>query len=509
MNDAAGSRGPDGHDAALHVAVVGAGIGGLGAALAFSRHGHRVTIIERDDTPMPDGVEGAFEWQRRGAPQVRHPHAFLGLARTILRDRFPDVLDALLDAGVHTVAMGSSLSGLDMSPELQAVVNDDDVQMLGCRRTTFEWVLRRCVLAEPSLELRVGTGVAGLTIADQPAPHGVPHVVGVELEDGSHVPADLVIASTGRRSDLPRWLGAHGIEIPETSSDAGVVYFSRFYRNDEPNYFGFRAALSGGLGVGVIGADAGTYSITAVVDKNDKELRSHLNDSDRFDATMRLMPEIADVIEFGGRPIHPVHLMTGLINRIRAFTDKAGDPRVTGVLAVGDAHTCTNPAYGRGQSLALLQATLAADAVRDSDDLFDAARRYEAASTAQVEPWYHFSVMSDQMRAQLPGGALRRPRDGSPGTAAGADGEPDTGPQGPTLGNVDIFSVLTSGLAEPDLLRVVLRVMNLLDPPHTLLTRLPDFQRIGEAAREQAAQRRDATPRPRRVTRDELLAVVA
>ncbi|HVX17586.1 MAG TPA: FAD-dependent oxidoreductase [Acidimicrobiales bacterium] len=501
MNEPTTSSGTHAPGRSLHVAVIGAGIGGLGAALAFSRQGHRVTLIERDDTPMPDDVEGAFEWQRRGAPQVRHPHAFLGLARTILRDRFPDVLADLLDNGVHTVAMGSSLPGLDMSPDLRAVVSEDDLQILGCRRTTFEWVLRRSVLAEQGVDLRVGTGVSGLVVADRPGPHGVPAVAGVQMEDASVVGADLVIASTGRRSDLPSWLAAHGIDIPETTSDAGVVYFSRFYRNDEPNYFGFRAALSGGLGVGVIGADAGTYSITAVVDKEDKELRSHLNDSDRFDATMRLMPEIADVIEFGGKPIHPVHLMTGLINRIRTFTDKAGDPRVTGVLAVGDAHTCTNPAYGRGQSLALLQATLAADSVRDADDLLDAARRYEAASAAQVEPWYHFSVMTDQMRAHIPGGIRSKPAP-QPGEAAAAAEQPG-------LGNFDFFTILTSGFAEPELLRVVLRVMNLLDPPHTLLTRLADFQRIGEAARQQAARRRRDEPRPRRVTRDELLAVVA
>lgn len=54
----------------LDAVVVGAGIGGLGSALALARDGHRVTVIERDDTPMPDDVEGAFEWNRSGAPQV-------------------------------------------------------------------------------------------------------------------------------------------------------------------------------------------------------------------------------------------------------------------------------------------------------------------------------------------------------------------------------------------------------------------------------------------------------
>ena len=66
--------------------VVGAGIGGLAAAMALSRVGFEVVVIERDDTPMPDDVEGAFEWDRRGAPQVRHTHGFPALIRMILRE---------------------------------------------------------------------------------------------------------------------------------------------------------------------------------------------------------------------------------------------------------------------------------------------------------------------------------------------------------------------------------------------------------------------------------------
>jgi flavin-dependent dehydrogenase len=473
-------------DGSLDIVVVGAGIGGLASALVFARAGHCVTLVERDDTPMPADIEGAFDWNRRGAPQVRHPHAFLGLARTILRDRLPDVLQALLNHGVHEVSMADSTLLGDLSDRTRERLHrDNDILLLGCRRTTFEWVLRRLVLAEANVTLQVGVGVTGLAVAPtKPAPT----VVGVRLDDGTDIAADLVIAGTGRRSDLPAWLGEPGVLVEETVHDPGVVYFSRFYRSEEFSDFGFRAAIGAGLTCGVIGADAGTYSITAVIDADDRELRTHLNDSDRFDATMRLMPELADVTAMAGTPIHPVHLMTGLINRLRRYTNDAGDPLAIGVLAVGDAHTCTNPAYGRGQSLALLQAVLAADAVSTESDLAAAARRYEASSKAQVEPWYHASVMTDQLQQ-------RRPGNGLSSTATGARGRPD------------LFTLMIGARDEPELLHALLRVVNLLEPPESLFRHAEAMQRAIAAGQIVVAGDHLARRQPSRVSRDQILSV--
>jgi 2-polyprenyl-6-methoxyphenol hydroxylase-like FAD-dependent oxidoreductase len=461
----------------LDIVVVGAGIGGLGSALALARAGHRVTVVERDDTPMPADVEAAFEWDRRGAPQVRHPHVFLGLARTILRDRFPDVLAALEAEGVVPDQIRND-GPMRLDEATLAVLRaDDDLRMLPCRRTTFEWVVRNRALTEPGIDLRVGTGVAGLLV--ERGDVGLPVVTGVALEDGTELLADAVIATTGRRGDVPAWLAAHDIELPETVSESGVVYFSRFYRTLDGSGFGFRGAFGAGLGVGVIGSDAGTFSITAVLDKDDKDLRAHLSDSARFDATVRLLPELADVTAIEAEPIHPVHCMTGLINRTRSYATDDGTPRVVGLFAVGDAHTCTNPAYGRGQSLALLQATLLADALGGAGDLVEAGRAYEAASLERVVPWYHFSVLTDGMRGSGVG----------PGSGGG-----------------DFAAAFLGANGDPELIRTLMRVMNLLDPPSVLIARLPELQAAAAAAPE--AIRRSA-PKGRRPTREDLLAVVA
>jgi 2-polyprenyl-6-methoxyphenol hydroxylase-like FAD-dependent oxidoreductase len=281
--------------------VVGAGIGGLTMAIALARQGWGVTLVERDDTPMPDDVEGAFEWDRRGAPQVRHTHGFPALIRVTLRDRYPDVLQALRDAWVGELSILPPTVTPDWPDHDR---HAEDLQVLCCRRTTLEWVLRRCALAEPRVRLLVGVGVTGLRAGVGVAGAGVAGrervggealvVRGVRFDDGTERAADVVVASTGRRGDVPGWLAEHGVEVPEDEMATGTVYLSRFYRSaagaEVPmGYVGGRRA---GLGFVVAGADHGTYSATLAVPTDDAELRAHLLDPDRFEAVLPLFREM-------------------------------------------------------------------------------------------------------------------------------------------------------------------------------------------------------------------------
>ena len=100
-----------------------------------------------------------------------------------------------------------------------------------------------------------------------------------------------------------------------------------------------------------------------------------------------------------------VHTMGGLINRRVDYLDDQGRPLVLGFHAVGDAHTCTNPLYGRGCSLAMVQATLLADALADhpgdgAEVLTARAVAFEQASETEIRPWYRAAVNQDRLNRQ-------------------------------------------------------------------------------------------------------------
>jgi 2-polyprenyl-6-methoxyphenol hydroxylase-like FAD-dependent oxidoreductase len=392
----------------LRIIVVGGGIAGLGTALACARDGHQVTVLERDDTPMPPDADAAFGWQRTGAPQVRHSHAFLARLRNLLRDRAPDVLEALFASGAAEIRFTDDLpiTLTDRSPR----PGDDDLVALACRRTTFEWVLRKQALAEPGVEFRHGVAATGLD-AHAGAPGispSIPRVVGV---DG--VPADLVVDARGPRSSSADWLAAIGAApVAEELNESGIVYFSRFYRIrpgvEAPPYVGPTAADLGYLKYAIFLGDNRTFSITYAVESHDDQLRRALASPDAFETVARSLVAVAPWrLEGVADPITDVHVMAGLRNRFRSLVDTDGAPLVHGFVSVGDASVCTNPLYGRGCSLAFVHAFGLADALREHGDDLDALGRALASFTdRELVPWFRSAVLQDEqaraLQAELP-----------------------------------------------------------------------------------------------------------
>jgi 2-polyprenyl-6-methoxyphenol hydroxylase-like FAD-dependent oxidoreductase len=380
----------------LRIIVVGGGIAGLGTALACARDGHQVTVLERDDTPMPTDADAAFAWQRTGAPQVRHSHAFLARLRNLLRDRAPDVLDALLRAGATEIPFTEHLP--PTLTDQSARPGDADLVAIACRRTTFEWVLRRLVLDEPGVEL--GHGAAASSLDARPGT--IPRVVGV---DGAR--AELVVDARGPRSSSADWLAAMGAPtVREELHESGIVYYSRFYRVrtgiEAPPYSGPTAADLGYLKYAIFLGDNRTFSITYAIESDDEQLRRALAASDGFETVAGSLVATAPWrVDGVADPITDVHMMAGLRNRYRPLVDDEGRPIVHGYVAVGDAAVCTNPLYGRGCSLAFVHAFGLADALREHGDDLDAlARTFAAFTDREVVPWFRSAVLQDaQARA--------------------------------------------------------------------------------------------------------------
>jgi 2-polyprenyl-6-methoxyphenol hydroxylase-like FAD-dependent oxidoreductase len=446
----------------MQIVVVGGGVAGLGSALVLARQGHDVTVIERDDTPMPTSADDAFEWDRRGAPQVRHSHAFLARLTGLLRREHPDVYDALLAEGATEMRFGDDLP--PTITDFEREPGDDELVMLACRRTTFEWVLRRCALAEGRVTFRTGVGVDGLVTSDTSLVEGVPHVSGARLADGNVVEGELVVVAAGRRSALSDWLVDAGVPpVHEEVDDTGIVYFSRFYRlRDGHDYPPRTGPIGGDLGYlkyGVFVGDNRSFSVTLATPTADDELRKMLADPHVFDECARQLVATAPWLDGRAEPITPdVHVMAGLLNRWRDYAPD-GMPVATGLVPVGDAVLCTNPLYGRGCSVAFWGAHLMANAVAaHPGDPVAIMRAYDTALREEIVPWYRAGVEQDAEARRVAAALL-----------AGDDPDGDTTDPRTFMRSVFREGLLPAIRTDAVVLRAFFRSLNLLSAPDALV----------------------------------------
>jgi 2-polyprenyl-6-methoxyphenol hydroxylase-like FAD-dependent oxidoreductase len=396
----------------LPAVVMGGGIGGLAAARLLTRHHRRVIVLERDVRDATAPEEAFVAWERPGVPQFRHSHAFLARIRQALLAHLPDVLERLREAGVKEIRL------LDVAPPGMTFVSrpdDEDLVLLACRRSTFEWALRDVVARRPGVELREGVVIAGL-VADEGGAGGRPRVTGVRLADGTVVPAALVVDATGRRSRAPDWLAAIGAPpVRERTADTGIFYYTRFYRLRRSGLRAVRGDPGGraprgstGLVAGDLGwvklavfpGDHDTFSITVGAPHDEPRLRG-LADPKRFERFLAAFPGMAP---WRGRdastpllgPKTPVLVMGQLRNRLRHFV--AGDePVADGFVAIGDAAYHSNPIYGRGATCAVVQATLLDEALaRHPDDPPAAALHLHRRSETELRGYWEAAVATDR-----------------------------------------------------------------------------------------------------------------
>jgi len=413
------------------------------------------------------------------------------------------VLDDLLAAGATEMRFVDQmpLEITDRSPR----DDDEDLVALACRRTTFEWVLRRSVLAATGVTILDGTTAESLvTTATRTDGTDVPTVCGVRIVTGeskiSTLRADIVIAAVGRRSAVPKMLSQIGVDPIGEAEDTGIIYLSRFFRllpgAEPPPTSGPIGGDLGYLKYAVFQGDNRTFSVTFAVSTDDSELRVMLVDPTGFSRAAALLPATSAWVESERSiPITDVHVMGGLLNRKLDFIDENGSPLVLGFHAVGDAHTCTNPLYGRGCSLAMVQATLLANALANHpDDPVNRTVDYEKASERDIRPWYEAALAQDRLSR---GSTADAESDGIVDDGDG-DIESDQVDPGAFMRELLRDGMMPAVRTDASVFRAFVRTFNLLDPPDQLMNDPEVMAKVMQCFGERDTRRPEAPLGPPR-----------
>ncbi len=375
--------------------VIGGSISGLLASISLSRQGHEVKIVDPTASNTDLDLEKRFSSRQKGMAQRHHSHAFLAKLRNILRSNFPDILDALLDAGAFEMPF------MEFLPEtiLQKNSEPDDVDLvgIGARRTTFETVILGIAQKESGIDFIAGE-ILGLVASKNTC--NPTKIRGVRTKNGDEILGDLVIDCSGRNSERNKWLEnleLRGETIEE--SPCPIQYLTRFYKLPSSALFpepdGRFAGDFGYIKVGIFPADNGFFSTTVGLNDRDKQLKG-LKNPEAFDRAMLAFEHTGKWLRIKDvKPITNVEVMTKLKNRRRRPVTLNQDGSLVGLIALGDSLMHTNPLYGRGCTISSMQAQELPKIIDRSNDETQLIENWNAYVGKEIFPYYDMAVFQD------------------------------------------------------------------------------------------------------------------
>ncbi|WP_329108437.1 FAD-dependent monooxygenase [Micromonospora sp. NBC_01699] len=419
--------------------VVGGSMGGLLAARALSETYARVVLIDRDRLPVQPV-------NRRGVPQGRQLHVLLARGREAFDELFPGLTDELTSRGAPLVDLHGRVrwynDGYVMRPPPLPLF------AVGISRPLLEHAVRARVAALPGVEFLSATEVLGLsTTPDRSRVTGVrvlPH--GADEDEAYTIDADLVVDAGGRASRAPVWLDQLGYPRPvEEQVRVDVTYVTRTYRRD-PQHIG------GLLGV-LTNAVPGRPRAAVVAVREDDQfaiaLAGMLGDEPPTDdeglyefAESLVAPEVAEVLRRAVPTSDPVKMrfpasVRRRYERLRRFPD--------GYLVVADALCSFNPIYGQGMTVASLEALLLRQLLAGGTE--GLARRFFRGAARLIDAPWSIAVGTDLRFPEVAGARTAKVR----------------------FVNAYVHRLHRAATTDAVLGAAFLRVLNLIDPPTSLL----------------------------------------
>ena len=367
-------------NAKMNAIVIGASMAGLMAARVLADHFERVTLLERDKFP-------AVGENRKGVPQGKHTHILLERGRAVMENYFPWLTDELKGQGAVIIDDASAdMRWFHSGGYHQA--GTSSVSGVGVSRPTLEGLMRKRVLALPSVEAIQNCNVLGLASSPDNA-----RVTGVNLErrtanQGTEtLPADLVVDASGRGSRSPSWLEALGYERPpeeEVRIDLG--YTTCYYRREPDHIPGLQGivllATPPNKRLGVLVAQDGNRWVLTV----GGYLGEHAPTGypEFLNAVRQLpSPDIYRVVK-DTEPLGEPVAYTFPSNLRRRYDKLSAFPQ--GYLVIGDAQCSFNPIYGQGMTVAALE-SVALDDCLEEGDLCDAQLFFGATKKIVDQSW--------------------------------------------------------------------------------------------------------------------------
>lgn len=343
--------------------VIGGSVAGMAAARVLVNHYNEVIVIERDK--LPDGPE-----HRKGVPQARHIHALLLRGKHVLEGIFPGLFADLVENGAVAADTAADLLWHHCGVYKKRFQSGLETYFMS--RPFLEWKVRQHLLKRSNVQIQDGTEVTRLT---HDRING--RVLGVELESGQQLTADLVVDASGRGSRVPLWL--QGLGYPTVQADEvkiNIRYASRAYRMPErlPDWkatiltsdsprprSGLILPMEGNRWI--VGLQGYFGDQPPTDEAGFLEFARSLPTPDLYEAIREAEP-LSEAVP-GGLPSH----------LWRRYEQMARFPE--GLIALGDAVCSINPVFASGMSLAAVGAETLAGCLKQGGP--DLSRRFQRA----------------------------------------------------------------------------------------------------------------------------------
>ncbi|WOH47964.1 NAD(P)/FAD-dependent oxidoreductase [Bradyrhizobium sp. sBnM-33] len=364
-----------------HAVVIGAGMAGLTAAQAISRHFRKVMIIERDALPAEPAP-------RSGTPQAQHAHMLLAGGLKALQTLFPGFENDLAEAGAVKIRTGKDIRwerpGFDPFP-----IRDLGFDIFSMSRPLLEAVTRRRVLETPNIGICMRSRATKLVASRDTMRL---EAVRYESEDGPAVTveAELVVEASGRCGLTLQLLEELSLQKPE-ETEIGIdqAYASTIVERSidhDADWLGnivLPSAPASSRGAFLFPIEKQQWLLSIGGNHGDAPPGDRAAFMD-FVKSLRT-PTIYDAVR-DARPVTDIVRYQLPCSTRRHFERLEAFP--AGLLAIGDALCRFNPVFGQGMSVAAQEAVIL-DRLLAEDVLVERLARdfFAALQDTIATPW--------------------------------------------------------------------------------------------------------------------------